>query len=798
MISLTKRPGIVLAGLMAVMVILRIFPGWFYIVRPDREPRLPDPDAYYHFRQASYTLQHFPQLMRSDDMSFYPAVLHNDAAGLYDLTLAGLAKLLALSGLAPMRALWWVCLWLPPLCVTAILPLVYLLVRRWSTVAIGLTAALWYVLLPGSTLSHVTLGVCDHHVVEMLLGVLCILLLQRLVERDGDRALPWWRPAWGPALPLAILQFTWLGAPLFLPLLGMAGLGQLAADVLAGKGAGSVVRAGLRYWLAFLILTGGAGVICPNLIFMADLWRATLAGTGGVLAALAVAGWFFATPRLRLRPGVRLAIGAGALVAGAVLLFAVSSTVRDLLAVGTGHKSTLVAENQEVTWPFYFRVTGLAGILGVLAPVAGVATGAWRRPAWWIAVLPSLFFVAIWCRTYDYVYQGALHAVLLSGYLFGAVATRANAREPGRSARGVASALIACTGAVVLCCWPFKWTMPWWLPRSWYEDGSELPGDGWIEAMRWLRTETPAPPPLGPTPGPVPRGRVGVLTDWSTGQYVNTLAGYPSTASRYPTAEAMAPFFLQSEAAVRLAHLGGSTVAEAVRYVAIEPKVIGDYFGAHLGTIGLKFEDYAGRTTFVDAAFATRLLLEDGNGFAHFRLIFESRQQSFLRLTYDARAKGILPRASLVLSAELHAAAVEDLRRGLWKENGADAYLGHLLAAVKLFEQVEGARIEGQALPGTTVAFELPVQLITSGRRWTYRQSCRADSGGHFQLVVPYSTDRAAGTDLAPASQASLLIEVPPDGSAGSHRSRILTFSIPESAVQHGERVGMGSGTVPP
>jgi len=95
---------------MMVLTVFRVYPGWFYIVLPDQEARLPDPDAYYHFRQAAYTVQHFPHLQRWDDLSFYPASVSNDAAGLYDLVLAALAKVLALSGMEPLRALWWVCL----------------------------------------------------------------------------------------------------------------------------------------------------------------------------------------------------------------------------------------------------------------------------------------------------------------------------------------------------------------------------------------------------------------------------------------------------------------------------------------------------------------------------------------------------------------------------------------------------------------------------------------------------------------------------------------------------------------
>lgn len=797
----------ILAGLMAVMLGLRIFPGWFYVVRPDGEIRLPDPDAYFHFRQAVYSLEHFPQLLRWDDFSFYPEVMRSDATGLYDLALAGLARIVALFGIAPVRALWWVCLWFPPLCVTAIMVFVYLLVRRQGTVVIGLAMALWYVLLPGLTLSHVTLGICDHHVVEMLFGVLCILLLQRLVARERERPSAWWRPAWGAALPLALLQFTWLGGPLFLVIFVVAGVGQLAADVLAGAGARALVRAGIRYWLAFFVLTGGLGVLFPNIIFLPHLWRATLAGAVGVVVALAATGWYFETPWLRLRPAVRLALGASCLVLMARLALAYSPAVGELVWAGLGPKATSVAENQVVTGRFYFGVTGLAGILGLLTPLAGIFAGVWRRPAWWMGVLPSLCFIALWYRTYDYGYQGALHAVLLTGYFFGALAVYLPSAGVRRHWLGIKPLLAGCTIGVVLCQWPAKWTAPWWLTGEWYETESGMPGEGWIEAMRWLRTETPAPPPLPaqPVPGQPPRGRVGVLTDWCDGQFVNTLAGRPATSSRYPNAPGMTPFFLRTEEAVRTAAMHGSTVAAAVRYVALGPRTIGDSFHAHRELLGLKPEEFYGRTTFAnglgnnigvptlgaayDTAFATRLLLEDGNGLSHFRLIFESRQQSFLRMTCAPGVKAIIPRASLVRTEAMRAEANESLRLGLWKERGDNAYLGHLLAAVKLFEQVEGARVEGRAPPGSTVAVLIPLRLRTSGRAWQYRQSCQVAADGRFRLTVPYATEPGPGTDVEPAGEAQLVLEGLPAGAGGLPAAPRQILTVPESAVQNGEQV---------
>jgi len=48
----------------------------------------------------------------------------------------------------------------------------------------------------------------------------------------------------------------------------------------------------------------------------------------------------------------------------------------------------------------------------------------------------------------------------------------------------------------------------------------------------------------------------------------------------------------------------------------------------------------------------------------------------------------------LLPTEALRTLAARDVALGFWQENGASAYLGHVLAAVKIFEQVPGARVE--------------------------------------------------------------------------------------------------------
>ena len=395
-------------------------------------------------------------------------------------------------------------------------------------------------------------------------------------------------------------------------------------------------------------------------------------------------------------------------------------------------------------------------------------------------MLPSLAFVALWVRTYDYGYQGALHAVVLSGYLFAAL------NWTGRARWAVPA---AATLAVALCVWPLRRTIPLWQPKAAYEGNDiVLATPAWREAMAWLRDATP--PPSSP-----PSGRVGVLTDWGTGNLVNTLAGRPSTSSRFPEAEGLRPLLTEDEDTARAASLRGSTVAAAVRYVALEPRTIAEYFQPHTTTAGIPPQHYAGTGVFIDTDFkghrlptlgagydnalAVRLLRRDCAGMGPFRLVYESRAETFLRLVYDPATGALGGVSAAVRSTEERArfAALQGPKVA-WREGERWACQGQLLASVKLFEQVEGARLTGRAEPDARVTLSLPLRLRISGRAFTYERTVRAGGDGAFELICPYATEAMAGNDVEPAGPAALVWP------GGHGRAQIS-----ETAVQTGAAV---------
>jgi len=778
-----QRLGVLLllALCMALTVWLRVEPVRDRVWPEGGEVSLPETDPYFHFRQARHALHHFPHVLRWDAYTHYPSVMRSDAAGLYDVALASAARVVALTGVPEDRALALVCVWFPPLGAALVLPLVFLLLRRISSPGIAAWMLLWVVLIPADSMFKTMFGFCDHHVVEMLFSVLAIWTWTRLVQSAPESVHAWWEPAWGAAWPLALIQFTWLGGPLYLPLFALALVGQVVADVCAGRDAGATLRAGARFWLAFAILVAVPPLFSMELVLEPALWRFTLVGAVALIAGLRGGAWWMATQRIAWSPAVRLSVAGGIAIVVASATIGWIAPARELVGTMIARKLTTVQEHVPVTWRYFFGATSVAGGLALLAPLFALLTGAWRRVGWWAAVLVSAGLVGLWARTYDYGYLAGLHAVLLAGAGWGAL--RGEHPDTVRPWNGF-TLLAVLTIAVAVLAWPLKATLAFWLERP---ERGFLVHDGWQQAMSWLRTQTPAPVRDGADSN-LPLGRAGVMTDWATGNLVNTLAGRPVTASRYPEAERLSPLFLQDEAAVRAAPLGASTVENAVRYVALEPRSIGDFFGGHLLTTGddLKrfrglevVRDVYGRTRMqtnlgdaYKATFAYRLLVNDGAGLSHFRLVYESPQRMELSILAE-KTTGRMRPATRLISAD------ESDEPPLIPPSGDVVPLAsHRLASIKVFEQVAGARLVGTAPAGTRIECELPLRAQSTGRRFVYRNSTRTDDAGRFELIVPYATEAVAISDVRADGAAQVW------GPDGVRRIQIL-----ESQVQAGERI---------
>ncbi len=795
----------VLFLLLAVALALRIFPAWPLIVPAEGGPPRPvDNDALFHLRHATHVAENFPELQRWEDVSRYPELERNDASGLWDLSLGAAGRALAaVTGLAPADATAWAAFFAPPLLLTLTFLLAYRLWRRLGDASVALVAAAWLVLLPGDTFTRTAAGYCDHHVVEMFAVVWTALAWIRLVTAEIQRARAWWHPAWGAAAPLTVLHFSWLGAPLHLLVLVVAAVVTTLLAPGAGSDPRACARAAVRLLLAHGLMCGIAGLIFPVAVLRESLHAGMLAGSAAAIAGLGGLGAVLGRAQDRW-PAAGARISGFAFAACFVLIAVAWATVplvRAAVQFGLSEKAATVFEHPAVTWRLFFGLTGAAGALALVSPVILVMTGAWRSSAALGAVMLPLLHVALWARTGDYIYQVALQAVLAAG----TAATLTHRWRP----RAGWSLVIAVSLAVLWGVGPARWTFPLVIDQRNVTEAVRVQHEGWTQTVAWWRT-VPAPSPLAVDAAPgqnaafSPRGQVGVLGDWASGNIVNTYTGWPVVNSRYPDAEGLRPLFATSdEEALRLP-LRGRTVGDSVRWVAIEPRTFGDYFFAHLSTLDRPREPFLTRIRLNTAdgerdtvalgseyerLLGRRLLAADGAGLAHFRLVYESPRQVALRHLLLTAAETWSLQSDRVPADALDTARAT-LARTSWQEGARLGYRGELHPSVKIFEIVRGATLHGRTDPETIVHLRLHATVRSTGRDLTLVWSTPAAADGTWQITVPYATESLPDWNAVSPAPAGYLVEF----KSTEARLRLSPpplrrMRVPEAAIRSGERL---------
>ncbi|MHC4819368.1 MAG: STT3 domain-containing protein, partial [Planctomycetota bacterium] len=702
--------------LLACFGLCRTVPALGQVFRGSGEVRLLGGDSYYHLRHARCAVQEFPRLQRWDHATHYPHGERAKTPGLFDLTLAAAA-------LPAPDALPGVAAWAPVVLGLAAFAVLFLLVRFLAGRAAALLALFFLLLYPGGFLGRSTLGFADHHAAEVLLALLSLLGLVRCL---GDRTTArWWRPAVAAALPLALFQFTWVGAPIYLLLLAAALFLLAVARLLRTGSVGNAPRVCTRFGLGLLLLLAPTGLLLPDLVMDRQLFPLILAAAAGLVAVLAPL--LLASQACAARGGRPRLVALGLLVLGAVgvWLLARMPGGEGLLDQLVRAKTPLVAEHRAVSWGSFAASHGLPGFLALLAPVAAL----WTLPRrgdegrTFLAVAVGTMVLALWWGTHDYGYAAGVFLALLA-----AVALSAGVRSlpAGRWPRATAGAVL--TLAVVLPLWPLRWARTPWLTPATVERITHL-DDAWVAALRW--TEQNTPPPTLPVDAPVepwglgdfsyPEGTYGIWCAWDYGNFVAAIGRRHVVWSQGADAQ-VARWLVLTNERESLEHLDrGCKGSERVRYVIVDAKTMGDRYLTHARLAGRSTDDYraaAGRLKLSERhaiplysfgepysrSIAARLYMENGTGLAHYRLVFASRQRSFLAyvariLKKGGRVGAAIRRQALPirsLEERLHYERIL-ARGGIVRVPGLGyVFQGAITARVKVFERVRGARIAGR------------------------------------------------------------------------------------------------------
>lgn len=794
--------GASLAVLLAWSVAVRVIPARDTVFPGPDDVRLLGVDAYYHLRHTQFAAKHFPHLQRWDVGTHYPTGQRAKAAGLHDLWMAT-AALVVGAGHPSDDTVRRVVAFTPPVLGALALMALFLVLRRVADPWTGLLGCALVSVFPGGFLTRTTLGYADHHASEVLWVLLAAYGVVDCLTQAAV-APSRWRRAIAEALPMAILVFTWIGAPLHIVTFGTALVAVQLLAIAQGQGVRALGAAVFRYGVALLVMVGAAGLLWPTAVMIPELFPYILIGSA-VLAVVPLA--------LATGAGLLTARGVGAGLAAAVLLLATIAVAALAVAVVPGASSLgallleprhpLVAEHLRVGSALFWQNLGVHGVLALPAPLV-LALAAYRdrryRPALFLALV-GLFLIGVWWRTRDYGYAippfSGLMAALAVWMLLGRLAKRGWAR---------AGAYVALGCAVLVPIWPSRSHPPPW-PLPLQLSKVTIVNDGWSQAMRWMARETPEPTlPIDARVEPFgadyhfPRGSYGVVVSWDFGSIVAACGRRVPVASQGVSTPVATWMLLDDEEEAIDFWERRTEPGERVRYVVLDAETLGDHFVGLLYAAGQRPIDYAQLETPLPiygeayhATMAARLYVGAGIGMKHYRLIYQSPHKSALYYQNWSDASGA-DQGRFRLRSESIDSAEERARFEMLVEQQvvptADGHVYRALIAptVRIFEVVRGATIRGTTSAGATVEARLPLRSGSDGHLLTYRQRVSADAAGRFVLVLPYSTDGRAPADVASLG----LYQIRVDRGDGQGLQPVVQIGAPEEYVQRGEALDLG------
>ena len=693
-------------------------PSYPYVFPEGKEARLIGPDAYYHLRHAKTAYAHYPVVARHDFMIGFPQGEVGLNQGFFDV---GLATVMKLGGglLTPQEVLALV----SPFCQLVAAAAGFLWFLRRGNQRCAYLFLLFCVLYPGPMKAIAALGHGDHHAFEVMMVMLIAMSLDFFLRPTSS-----WK--WGPlaVLPLFLMYLSWPGSALHLLLVGAVFYIRAWQPPVEGE---RLALKGALYAITLLLLIEVSAALWPWSVIWPTSRQLFELGGVALLVGYPVLVW------LSGRPVKRRALLAAGLVLALLLLISLTETGRSALLSLFETRTRQVAEHTPASIPLLFRWFGFLWLVAAAVPIR-----VWQRKAWWEAVTPVIFgagLVFFWFRTYDFNYYTPIALAAGAAYVLGSL-------EWKKPVMGVVVFL------AVLPLIPALMEHPWGDRRTMRD--IVLYTDGLESASKYLQRVQG--PPL-----PAEERKYGLICPWDLGNILSETAdtpvGYAETTSK-GLAQMM---FTDKPEEVYQKMVAP---AKPFRYVLIPARNVAEKFLGEMGAADLQVGEMFGRGDKVKwqdrevtllapternrASFINRLYWDMGDYMGHFRLVYETPQQSLhvqrirpdLKIEFyawPATPENLLTNLKPLLDTP---EKIQDTTRG--------AVVGARQASeVRIFEAVPGALLEGTTKPGAVVEASLPLVAPNTRRRWTGVWSTKADPTGHFSLRVPYSTTDALNSD---------------------------------------------------
>jgi dolichyl-diphosphooligosaccharide--protein glycosyltransferase len=777
-------------------------------------------------RTLRVLLENYPHRMFFDPMTNYPNGSYIHFGPLFDQMMAITSLILGL-GHPSSHLVDTIGAYFPAVLGALTVIPVYYIGKYIGGHKTGILAAILIAFAPGHFLLHSMIGSTDHHVAESLFSTFFMMFFMLALISAKEKKLRF-EDVFNKNLKVlkepfiysvlagvmySAYQLCWPGGSLFLLIVLVYAIFQCIFDNFRNESSDYLGFTGIVTCLVSTVL------ILPfvhmdmgfSLYYYSWFHVITSLGAMASFATLSLIEREFKRKKIKAYYYPLLILGAGIL--GLIFIKILSPSLYSLIisapstvfGIQQGGPST-IGEVTSIFYPkgvfsFYsvfsnFTPTGfLASLLGMLV----LAVNLFRRPKpqeVLLLIWSFFIFVAIYSQN-RFAYYYSINVSILSAYLGGLLLEKVKWKELDqkfknnvKSPADIPKALkfvkvqqvIAVLVIVVFLIYPvYEYAML-------YAAGSDEPNEPWMEATKWLRSNTPDPgmnynaiyeAPKNGEMFQYPDTAYGVMSWWDFGHYIETIGHRMPNANPFQAGiggrrvsvdeenqPGAATFFTapsEEEANAVLEALDPRQDKAGARYIMSDAKMATEIFGAMpawtLDTEGY-YQAYGTGSQYQSIpstryfnSMEAKLHIFDGNGLKHYRMVHETEayqtDEVGYKQVYNFFYGGKLPEVDT--------------------------------GYVKIFEYVKGANIKGTASSNETVKISTTI-LTDQGRTFEYSQSTTADSQGRYEFKVPYSTN-------GPTAGETQFDTTPSGPYVLSYSDTTKEVRVSEEAVLKGEEV---------
>lgn len=679
----------------------------------------PSFDVYYHLRLITYSVQNFPSFLWFDSYVDYPLGYNVGWMPFYDLAIAFITLLISF-GSPTIHTIETVAAIFPAaLGAITVFPL-FFIGKELHDRNLGLLCAFLFAIMP----AHITvsrLGLTDHHVAEVFLFTMVLLLLilsLKFIEKiKGISSLYGFSFAVLAGIFIAGMIFTWSAAQIYIAIISMFFIIQYGVNLYRGKTSENLILIGAVTALTALIIT-----VLLFLLHWIPLYQ--VLGVVAFFSSVILPG---VLSNMILKKGIHklmypaAIVFFGFLLAGSIMLFprefglfneAMKYLARENIVATITETQPFAEDYITFITTLYFSIpfgfTLLFAFIGLFYYIVS-EFGSRFTPEKLLFLISGLVIILLTFNQVRFSYLMSIFVAFFAAYFINRMIFDENFVLNTKT-------IVSFTFLILLIGLPTAYQA--------YALASETPeaaGDWW-DALVWMRNNTPETSSYD-NPGESPEYGIMAWADY--GNWIEYIARRPvvannfqqgvSTAAQYYTAdsEKIANEILDLRR-VRYVIVNDETGVISKDIVYGKFVSVLDIAGKNKSNYYYSFDvpepNYIIKTNllnnnYYNTIFA-RLYLLDGSSIEN-PLNIRDEGLSHYRLVYESNTTG---------------------------SNTID------VKKIKIFEYVRGAMIRGITSQDTEIEMSIPLRA-NSNRTFNYISKAVSDASGNFTLVVPYPTE---------------------------------------------------------